>query len=51
LKKLKKTKPKIIIANVNYYGIFYKNFEDKYEKVKGWNVPEYYHIILMKRKE
>jgi hypothetical protein len=30
---------------------FYKNFEDEYEKVKEWNEPEYYHIILMKRKD
>jgi hypothetical protein len=49
LKKLKKSKPKIIVAN--YYGVFYKYFEDEYEKEKEWNVPEYYHIILMKRRE
>ena len=50
VEEVKKTKPKIIVADANY-RIFYKYFEDEYEKVKEWNVPEYYHIILMKRRE
>jgi hypothetical protein len=41
----------LAVADANYYGIFYKNFEDKYEKVKDWNEPEYYYIVLMERKE
>jgi len=49
--EVKKAKPKIIVADENYYGIFYKYFEDEYEKVKEWNEPEYYQIVLMKRKE
>jgi hypothetical protein len=51
VEEVKKAKPKIIVADANYYGIFYKYFEDEYEKVKEWNVPEYYHIILMKRQQ
>ena len=51
VEEVKKAKPKIIVADANYYGIFYKYFEDEYEKVKEWNEPEYYHIVLMKRKE
>jgi hypothetical protein len=51
VEEVKKAKTKIIVADANYYGIFYKNFEDNYEKVKEWNVPEYYHIVLMKRQQ
>jgi hypothetical protein len=51
VEEVKKAKPKIIVADANHYGIFYKYFEDEYEKVKEWNEPEYYHLILMKRME
>jgi len=51
VEEVKEAKPKIIVADANHYGIFYKYFEDEYEKVREWNEPEYYHIILMKRKE
>jgi hypothetical protein len=50
IKEVKKTKPKIIITDYNFYKIFYINFEDEYEKVKEWNVSDYYHILLMGRK-
>jgi hypothetical protein len=49
VREVKKAKPKIIVADANYYGTFYKYFEDEYEKIKEWNEPKYYHIILMKR--
>jgi len=51
VEEVKKDKPKIIVADANHYGIFYKYFEDEYEKVREWNEPEYYHLILMKRME
>jgi hypothetical protein len=51
VEEVKKAKPKIIVADANHYGIFYKYFEDEYEKVREWNEPEYYHLILMKRME
>jgi 4-amino-4-deoxy-L-arabinose transferase-like glycosyltransferase len=51
VEEVKKAKPKIIVADANYYGIFYKYLEEEYEKVREWNEPEYYHLILMKRKE
>jgi hypothetical protein len=50
IEEVKKAKPKIIVADENYYEIFYKNFEEDYEKIKEWNIPGYYHLILMKRK-
>jgi hypothetical protein len=50
VEEIKKTKPKIIVADANYYEIFYKYFEDEYEKVKEWNVSGYYHILLMGKK-
>jgi len=50
IEEVKKAKPKIIVADENYYEIFYKNFEDDYERVKEWDIPGYYHLILMGRK-
>jgi hypothetical protein len=51
VEEVKKAKPKIIVADANYYENFYKYFEDEYEKVKEWNEPEYYHLILMRGRE
>jgi 4-amino-4-deoxy-L-arabinose transferase-like glycosyltransferase len=51
VEEVKKAKPKFIVADTNHYGILYKRFEDEYEKVKEWNEPEYYHLILMRRRE
>jgi 4-amino-4-deoxy-L-arabinose transferase-like glycosyltransferase len=48
--EIKRAKPKIIVAYKNYYEILYKNFEDEYEMVKEWDIPGYYHLIIMKRK-
>jgi hypothetical protein len=49
VEEVKKEKPKVIVADKNYYEIFYKNFESNYQKVKEWNIPAYYYLILMKR--
>jgi hypothetical protein len=51
LKKLKKLSQKLLLPMQTIMEfIFYKYFEDEYEKVKEWNESEYHHIILMKRK-
>ena len=48
--EIKEAKPKIIIADANFYEVLYINFEDEYKKVKEWNKPRYFHLILMERK-
>jgi hypothetical protein len=51
VEEVKKAKPKIIVADANHYGIFYKYFENEYEKIKEWNVPRYYHLYLFELNE
>jgi hypothetical protein len=48
---VKEAKPKIIIADKNYYKEFYIAFEKDYEAVKSLEYPGYYSLLLMKRKE
>jgi 4-amino-4-deoxy-L-arabinose transferase-like glycosyltransferase len=50
IEEIKKTRPKLIIADMNYYDIFYTHFENDYQKVKEWNLPNYYHLVMMKAK-
>jgi hypothetical protein len=51
LNDVKEAKPKIIIADKNYYKEFYVAFEKDYEVVKSLEYPGYYSLLLMKRKE
>jgi hypothetical protein len=46
---IRTAKPKLIIADKNYED-FYHSFEEDYEEIKEWNIPGYYHLILMKAK-
>jgi hypothetical protein len=50
IEEVREAKPKIIVVDRNYYEIFYSSFEKEYENVKEWNIFNYYHLILMKRK-
>jgi 4-amino-4-deoxy-L-arabinose transferase-like glycosyltransferase len=45
--EIKNAKPKLIFADQFYVDYF----QDEYDIVKEWNIPDYYHLILMKLKE
>ncbi|MDT7858488.1 MAG: glycosyltransferase family 39 protein [Candidatus Aenigmarchaeota archaeon] len=48
VEEVKKSKPKIMVVDANYYKTLYNYFEGNYEIIKEWYVPSYCNLILMK---